>query len=303
MKFDIVHCSDLDTLISGIVVAKLRHSKLVFDAHEYYAVFFGARFPFPMRGVIQKVIDLCERFLCLFVDQIITVSDYLSDHYEKFGKPVTVLYNCPLRSFIESCSSNPVSDDEFIGKKRIIHIGGVNKVRGLDKILDCLIMIKQRFQDILFVNVGEIRGPTTYVASVQRSIDERNIRESFLVTGWVDRATIPRYLAGSCAGLILFQPLSYNAVIGLPNKLFDYMAAGVSVVASNFPSIRKIVEEERCGLLVDPTAPDDIANKIVYLIQNPEEARTMGLNGRKAAEEKYNWDIMEERLLEAYRSL
>ncbi|MFQ5884197.1 MAG: glycosyltransferase family 4 protein [Thermoplasmata archaeon] len=302
-EFDIVHCSDLDTLIPGVVVAKLRGSRVVFDAFECYPFFFSARFPYPLRTAVQKVLHIIERSLCLFVDHIITVSDYLGEHYRRFGKPVTILYNCPPRSFLKECSSNPMRDSRFGGKKRIVHIGGINRIRGLEKVLDCLILIRRKSQDIVFVNVGEIFGPTGYVKSVRMLVQERNLCDNFLITGWVDPATVPRYLVGSWAGLILFQASSYNAIIGLPNKLFEYMAAGVSVVASNFPSIAKVIREEKCGLLVDPSGPDDIASKIIHLLENPEEARTMGLNGRKAVEGKYNWDMMEERLLEVYRNL
>ncbi|MBP7411822.1 MAG: glycosyltransferase, partial [Methanoculleus sp.] len=104
-------------------------------------------------------------------------------------------------------------------------------------------------------------------------------------------------------GLLAFQPDYYNAYIGLPNKLFDYMLCGLPIVASDFPEIRRVVSDAECGLLVDPTNPDAIAGAIIYLMEHPEEAQRMGENGRRAVLEKYNWEEMEGRLLAMYRRI
>ncbi|WP_243669690.1 glycosyltransferase [Methanoculleus chikugoensis] len=103
------------------------------------------------------------------------------------------------------------------------------------------------------------------------------------------RCTTP--CAWGSIGLLVFQPDYYNAYIGLPNKLFDYMLCGLPVVASDFPEIRKVVAETECGVLVDPTDPPDaIAEAITYLLEHPDAARRMGgENGRKAVLERYNW--------------
>lgn len=302
-RFDVVHCSDLDTLIPGLIAAKLRRSKLIFDAHELYPFLFSARFSVPIRVVMAKILQFFERFLCSFVDQIITTCDYLRLWYERCGVPVTVLYNCPSVPFLEQCKSNFVSNDIFEEKSKIVHIGAINKMRGVDKIPDCLAIVRQKFRDVLFLNVGGLFPPGDYVESLWQAIEEKELRDNFVATGWVDHSDIPRYLTDCSVGVILYQPRSFNSVINLPNKLFEYMAARIPVVASKFVSIGKIVDGEKCGLLVDPTDPEDIASKILYLFENPEEARKMGRNGRKAVEEKYNWDMMEKRLLEAYRNL
>ncbi len=81
------------------------------------------------------------------------------------------------------------------------------------------------------------------------------------------------------------------------------MACGLPVVASNFPEISRVVKEADCGILVDPTDVGEIADAIVYMLEHPEEAMMMGENGRRAVEVKYNWERMEERLLELYEGL
>jgi glycosyltransferase involved in cell wall biosynthesis len=88
-----------------------------------------------------------------------------------------------------------------------------------------------------------------------------------------------------------------------PTKLFEYMAAGIPVIASDFPLWRSIVESAACGLLVNPFDPAAIADAIAHLITHPEEARKMGMRGRKAVESCFNWSMEEQSLLSFYASL
>lgn len=81
------------------------------------------------------------------------------------------------------------------------------------------------------------------------------------------------------------------------------MAAGLPVVASNFPLWEKIIEDNKCGLIVNPFEPQEIANAIKYLIGHPEDAKKMGENRRKAVLKKYNWEKEGEKLLATYSKL
>ena len=81
------------------------------------------------------------------------------------------------------------------------------------------------------------------------------------------------------------------------------MAAGIPVIASNFPVWKEIIDGAQCGLCVDPLDPKAIAEAIQYLVDHPYEAEKMGKNGRLAVEEKYNWVIEEQKLLQIYGDL
>jgi glycosyltransferase involved in cell wall biosynthesis len=107
-------------------------------------------------------------------------------------------------------------------------------------------------------------------------------------------------LAGSDAGIVCFLP-EPNHVKSMPNKLFDYMAAGIPVVASNFPLWRKIVEENECGICVDPLDPGAIAEAVRSLRSAPQKSASMGRNGRRLVDSGYNWAREKERLLSVYR--
>jgi glycosyltransferase involved in cell wall biosynthesis len=113
---------------------------------------------------------------------------------------------------------------------------------------------------------------------------------------------VPGLLRKMDAGIVCFQPLPFCRV-ALPNKIFEYMAAALPVVASNFPLWREIIEGNSCGLCVDPEDPNDIAQAVRYLYGHPEERRKMGENGYRAVREKYNWEKEGEKLVALYKSL
>jgi glycosyltransferase involved in cell wall biosynthesis len=109
-------------------------------------------------------------------------------------------------------------------------------------------------------------------------------------------------LARSKAGIVTFLPAP-NHIDAQPNKVFEYMSAGVPVIASHFPLWREIVEGNQCGLCVDPHEPEQIAEAIDYLLGHPDEARRMGENGMRAVQDRYNWAIEERKLRKFYEGL
>lgn len=103
------------------------------------------------------------------------------------------------------------------------------------------------------------------------------------------------------AGLVTLHP-TQSYVDALPVKMFEYMAAGLPVIASNFPLWIDIIEGSGCGLCVDPLKPTEIAAAIDYLADNPEVVQTMSQNGQNAIKNKFNWAIEEFKLLEFYKT-
>ncbi len=117
-----------------------------------------------------------------------------------------------------------------------------------------------------------------------------------------DRAGVCALMAASMAGLVTLHPAP-NYLEALPVKMFEYMAAGIPVIASDFPLWRQIVESNRCGVCVDPLDPVAIAAAIDHFIANPALAAAMGAHGRRAVVERYNWALEAQKLLRFYAQL
>jgi glycosyltransferase involved in cell wall biosynthesis len=120
--------------------------------------------------------------------------------------------------------------------------------------------------------------------------------------GFLKRPEVKSLLAESQVGLVALHPLE-NYLDSLPVKMFEYMAAGLPVIASDFPFWQKIIAENACGISVDPLEPEKIARAVNWLLENPQQAEEMGRNGKKAVSQKFNWQNEEKKLLGLYSDL
>lgn len=296
-KCDVYHCHEPGSLLICIILKLIKKNNVIYDAHEHYPSLIAenALFPNYTKKMIEFFLDNIERNLCKSSDKIITVNHTLKTRYDVY-KPTTILYNVPPLNIF-----SPKNTEK--SAKTIIYTGNVNKKRGLDFLLHSLHIIKNDHQDVKLLIVGSISDTNEFKTWVESYINDNNLTENFQLTGWVPYEELVEYTQNSTLGVILFQPTYYNNIIGLPNKLFEYMACQIPVVASNLPEIRYVIEDVHCGFLVDPTNSNDIAKAICSIIENPDEAKVMGYNGRKAVEEIYNWENMEKRLLKLYGEL
>ena len=120
--------------------------------------------------------------------------------------------------------------------------------------------------------------------------------------GFLERPSLQEMMSRCRVGLVLLHP-DPNYVASQPVKLFEYMAAGIPVVASDFSYWRQLVERFNCCLFVDPMDEGAIATGISWLLDHPEEAEAMGRRGREAVREHFNWENEARKLLALYDSL
>ncbi len=118
----------------------------------------------------------------------------------------------------------------------------------------------------------------------------------------MNRQETAKILAKSKAGIVTFYPLP-NHIDAQPNKMFEYMAAGIAVICSDFPYWKEIIEDNNCGICVNPLDENEISNAINKLMSDSDLAKHMGENGKKLVTQKYNWDIEEKKLIQLYKEL
>jgi glycosyltransferase involved in cell wall biosynthesis len=205
----------------------------------------------------------------------------------------TVVMNMPLIEEIQSIK------EEKNNLPSLGYLGMVTEARGCIQILRALDLVKKEGVTVQWECVGRVEaGFKAEMLSLAKSYNLDGIR----IWGNKDATEAWRIIARCHIGMAILAP-HQNYVESYPTKLFEYMALGIPVIASNFPLYRTIVEGEQCGICVDPLRFEEIAQAILYLLKNPTIAAEMGESGKLAAEKKYNWNIEKLKLLDFYKQV
>ncbi|VXA92692.1 glycosyltransferase family 4 protein [Massilia sp. 9I] len=174
------------------------------------------------------------------------------------------------------------------------YVGSISAIRGVRELVQACALLRTPARLALAGSFGEAE----LEAEIQGYPGWRRVD----ALGHLDRDGVAAVMARAFAGLVTLLPTtSYQEA--LPVKMFEYMAAGIPVIASDFPLWRDIVEGSGCGLCVDPRNPAAIAAAIDHLASHPRLAREMGANGRRAVLERYNWENEADKLIAFYTDL
>lgn len=300
LRVNVYHCHEPLSLLLCVLIKILTGRKIVYDIHEHYLSFLSTmkNVPLFLKTFIGPIFNIYEHIFISFADYLVVINDSFKDIYSGFKKPVAIISNVTTKKFKPAVFSNNNSNEKFI-----IFCSGIIGVgdRGIEETVIALKDVAAKYRDVELMIVGKYCANNTQMKWLEDFTTQNNIKIKFV--DFVPYNDLIAYISKSNACLVLNKPICYSYVISSPQKQFEYMACGKPIIASNLKEIAKIVNEEKCGIVVDPSSPIDIANAIIYLIEHPEEAKKMGENGRKAVEEKYNWEIMEKRLLMVYKNL
>jgi len=290
---DIYHVHDPE-LLPWAQLLRLRGKKVIYDMHENVpgALLTKAWIAAPLRRLVAGLYQAMEHVLLQGLGVILAETSY-ARHYPRIAQREVVL-NLPL-------ADNLLQINEMKYPATTLgYIGGVAPVRGSLVTLEALRLLKKQQYAVEW----ECLGPIYHAA---HAVELRQLIEKYALTGVRLRGYTPpeegwRLIARCHIGLALLQEIP-NYIESYPTKIFEYMALGLPVVVSNFPLYREIVGGEQCGLCVDPADPEAVAQALVWLIEHPEQACTMGERGRQAVKDRYNWDSQARKLLVFYDTL
>lgn len=276
-------------LIPWAVALRLFGIRMVYDVHEDYpeAVTENYRLPKAIRTILPPVIRLFEWASMPFFSMIVTVTPQIQ---QRFAKNKTILVrNFPMIREFHEPADTPMRErpGEFA------YIGTINRNRNIIGMIEAVNAMKD--PDVFLRLAGHFPVAADKDAAMGHPAWNR-VR----FDGWVSRDGVADILANARAGLVVLKPVAHEMQT-LPIKLFEYMAAGVPVISSDFPIWREIVDEAGCGLLVDPDQPEQIAEAMQWMLDNPEQAQLMGQRGRDAVLARFNWERESETLIQAYR--
>jgi glycosyltransferase involved in cell wall biosynthesis len=291
---DIYHFHDPELMTVGLLM-KLRRRKVIWDAHEHYPnsildKYYIAR---PLRRLISRSFDLFERAAVRFFDYVIYTTPFVGERYATMKVPSGRVENYPILKLSEAVERHRL--------ERIIYLGGMSRLRGLVEVIEAFAAVVRKYPHWELCLVGSYR-PASFEDELKDLAQTLDVAANVKFMPWVPYEEKEELSSQAAMGVITYLPYSNNTSC-LPNKLFDYMLVGLPVIASNFPLYREVVEASRCGLLVDPTRPQEIARAMMHLIEHPDEATQMGDNGRRAVMEKYNWEKESGQLLRIYDTL
>lgn len=289
---DAYHAHDLDVLWPAARAAKRLDRPLVYDSHEFWI----EQSSLVDRPLMRALWSALERRLIGRVDRVITVSASIAQDLEaRYGlEDVLVLRNLPL--FRERIDSDLIRQTLDLPADRpiVLYQGGFLTDNGLSEQIEAA----AAFEQAALVLIGD--GP-----------NEAALREQVRAGGLEDRVYfIPRvpfhllhnYTCSADVGLCLIKGSGKSFYYSLPNKLFEYMMAGLPVLASNFPEMQRVVDETAAGATADPADVDVIREQITALLEDPAR-RAASSRASLAAARRYNWEREADHLTNLYATL
>jgi glycosyltransferase involved in cell wall biosynthesis len=282
-KADIFVSNDLDTLAAVFLAGRLRGKKIVYDSHEYFT-----EVPeLVNRKGVRRIWELLEQLIFPKLTSVYTVNQSIASIYkEKYGTPVEVIRNLPPASRPEP--SPGFLPGSFDGHPIILYQGAVNVGRGLEEMIKAMELMPE--MRLLIAGDGDIRKP------LEGLVEELRLTEHVFFTGMVPFENLCWYTRQALIGISIEQDIGLNYRYALPNKLFDYMQAGLPVLASDLPEIKQVVEEAAFGKVVSCFEPAFLAETILEMTANPGQMQQWKLNAVKAFP-KFTWEKQEPLLI------
>jgi glycosyltransferase involved in cell wall biosynthesis len=260
--YSIIHFHDPE-FIPFALLLKLKRKIVIYDVHEDVPsqILSKEWIWRPVRKLTSKIFNLLEKKAALCFDTVITATPVIACKFKQNGTNLVVVQNYPVvsRSFILSM------EDYNKRPYDIAYIGSISVIRGIKEMIEALKLINESFHSKLIL-CGKFETPT-----LKGEIEHLLGWNSVEYLGWLDRDRVDGVLKKARIGLVILHPMP-RYILSQPNKLFEYMAAGIPVVASNFPLWEEIVGGNKCGLNTDPYSVEAIANAIHYLFKHPDEA-------------------------------
>lgn len=289
---EIYHLHDPE-LLSFALKLKKKGKKVIFDSHERYVELIQIKYYLPkwLRSTVAFLYDKFELFVLKRIDAAIFPCTYEGVH--PLAGRCRVLETIDNFPALEDLYDNydPAAIKE---KNSICHIGSLTHERGITN----LVAAMEKIDGQLF-----LAGPFS-PASYENRLKEMPGWNKVKYLGVLNKNQIPDLLQRCQIGTAtLLNVGQYNKYDNLATKVYEYMSLGVPTLLSKAPYNEKMVHKYGFGLCVDPENVDEIAEGIKFLLEYPEEAMQMGLNGREAVKSDFNWGTQEKKLVALYNKL
>ncbi len=284
---DVFHFHDPELVPLGLWLSFVGRCKVVYDVHEDVLKTLAKKrwLPQPLKGPLAWLFGKLEMMAVRRFDAVIVAEPYAMKRFETANSVL-------IRNYFPLLADRPRKAYNGSRPLKLIYVGSLTKMRGVSSLVEALDYIKTPAELLL---VGKFHSE-----DFKRQVLAARPNVKYL--GWAPLEKVFDHLCKADIGMNCVWPApSHDEMLG--TKVFDYMAARLAIITSNFSVWPVMVEEAGCGVCVDPKDPKAIAAAIDELASEPERLASMGEIGRKLFEEKYNWSSEEQRLLEVYSRL
>ncbi|MDQ3023684.1 MAG: glycosyltransferase [bacterium] len=268
-----------------------RRASVIYDVHENLpkAILTKSWIPAFLRPMVASLSRQAERNYALGMQLVLAETSYEADY--DWATTTTVLNMPKVEELLQI-------DEKKHSRPTVGYLGAVNASRGSLTTLRALGRLKASGLEVAFECLGPISD--SHRAELQQLASVLGISAN--CPGYTSAEDGWRAIARCHAGLALLHPQP-NYIESYPTKVFEYMALGLPTIASNFPLYRELVEGSLCGICVDPLDDLAIAEAIRTAVGNPQQAASMGANGRDAVKQHYSWIMEAGKLLTLYTEL
>ena len=286
-KVDILHSNDLDTLFANWLVSRIRRKNIVYDSHEYFT---GVP-EIQHRPFVKKTWEKIEKLIFPKLKHVFTVNQSIADIYkEKYSVEVKVLRNLPLRNKIIKDQTKESLNLPLNKNIIILQGAGINIDRGAEELLEAVAISKDLF--LCIVGSGDV------ISSLKKRSEFLDLKDKILFTGKLIYKEMMQYTMNSAIGLSLDKDTNINYRLSLPNKIFDYVKAGIPVICSDLVEVSNVVNKFQIGLITPSHNPEDILKTIHTLLENNDQNQYLP-NLNKALE-LLNWENEVKILINTY---
>ena len=282
-KTNAFFANDLDSLPANFLVAKLRNKTLVYDSHEYFT---GVP-ELENRPFVKGIWKTLERWMFPKLKTIITVNGSIANLYGKeYGKKIIVIRNVPLQPDTTSFKFNRAQFREEMGipegkKLAILQGSGINIQRGGEEAVEAM----RYLDDICLL----VLGGGDVMPILKELVRKYQLEQRVFFKPRMPYGEMMKYTMASDIGLTFDKDTNLNYRFSLPNKIFDYIHAGIPVLASRLPEVEKVISSYDIGAFIDSHDPEHIAAKLKTILHDNETLARWKLNLKLAAGE-LNWE-------------
>lgn len=291
LKPAIVHFHDPELIPLGMLLKMIGY-KVIYDVHEdvprqiYSKEYIPKIIRYPA-SLLTAALEWCCARICT---AIVPATPIFAGRFPV--EKTVVVNNFPIATELFVANPTPYEQRD----PSFAYLGGIEKIRGAFEMIRA------------FEYLTDISGATLELAgrcspaSLEGTLRALPGWSSVHYHGEVGRPQVAQILGKVRAGLVVLHPEPTHFE-SYPIKMFEYMCAGLPVIASDFPVWRRIIDDAGCGVLVDPFDPMAISEAMRWILDHPAEAEAMGQRGRQAVERTYNWDTEAEKMIGLYNKL